>query len=925
MAEGGSTGIGVSAGVSFGRLGGKVGGTYIEGAGYERVPVDQLPQGTTVIASNPHSDVKQLLELPDGSVAHDHGDGTATVFSPSDSVYIDAGGTIETENKVRGLSASATVDIVQFNGAPSDYAGPFATHFVGAALIGVSVSYTPSAKSLLDWASLNVHLGPQFGYTLETAYYVPVNVSGEVEVIKNGDGSVTIKTTDESTGQTSRTQYILNDEGLLVPVVTTTGGFNYPADAVQTGNELNGLDLIAHDAYVRGERAVQPDSWHGRGSFGDGDDRNDNDWRRPEPDDDGPDGNERGVSHGSGGGANSTVGRGSGGNGTSENHSAGSPTGWDGRSDTDLDGPEAAGAGSGSRSGRNSEPRTDSKGRTEDDPNFTGPRPIVLDLDGTGIEITQLWKSTTFVDATGDGLLNRTAWAAAGDGVLFYDPDDLGEIVEQRQYVFTEWDPTATSDLGALRSVFDSNGDGVLDASDAAFADFKVMVTNADGSTTALTLADLGIVSIDLTGDATQIVLPDGSMITGQTEFTFADGSTGTVADMTLAVDPQGRRVEQVEGTDGSGNRTLETTAFHEDGSVAYTISSVFSPDGALVRHAYDDNGDGAVDRLQEITTVTQPNGTTVETVTNWAGADLATAVLINSTVTTRNADGSQVTTERDSMGGGWVNQEEIRIEHTDGSHTNTISDLGQDGTIIRSVSETISADGLTRITAFDEDGDGVADTTTTRTITINPDGSRIETTRVTNADGTERSSTEEVIGADSQSRRLDWDLDGDGDVDTSEDMAFTLNADGSSTSILTVRNGDGSVRNSVTTDQSDDTLQTTTASDLDGDGDADLTVVEETIVATDGARETDYHCHQYRWIDPGYGASRARCGSRHLRAVGRSQSGRGFPKHRSCALGLCRWRNARPHYRELDPQRRWQCRRPHPVRLERGRAEPAD
>jgi hypothetical protein len=91
-----------------------------------------------------------------------------------------------------------------------------------------------------------------------------------------------------------------------------------------------------------------------------------------------------------------------------------------------------------------------------------------------------------FVDATGDGLLNRSAWAAAGNGVLFYDPDDTGAIVEKRQYVFTEWDPTATSDMEALAAVFDSNGDGVIDAQDAEWANFKM--TEADGSTSALAL-----------------------------------------------------------------------------------------------------------------------------------------------------------------------------------------------------------------------------------------------------------------------------------------------------------------------------------------------------------------------------------------------------------------------------------------------------
>jgi hypothetical protein len=33
----------------------------------------------------------------------------------------------------------------------------------------------------------------------------------------------------------------------------------------------------------------------------------------------------------------------------------------------------------------------------------------------------------------------------------------LGAITEKRQYVFTEWDPTATSDMEMLRVVFYGN------------------------------------------------------------------------------------------------------------------------------------------------------------------------------------------------------------------------------------------------------------------------------------------------------------------------------------------------------------------------------------------------------------------------------------------------------------------------------------
>ena len=57
-----------------------------------------------------------------------------------------------------------------------------------------------------------------------------------------------------------------------------------------------------------------------------------------------------------------------------------------------------------------------------DTPRHKGSLPIILALDGTGIQLTELSNSTIFMDATGDGLANRTAWSAVGNGVLFYDP-----------------------------------------------------------------------------------------------------------------------------------------------------------------------------------------------------------------------------------------------------------------------------------------------------------------------------------------------------------------------------------------------------------------------------------------------------------------------------------------------------------------------
>ncbi|MDX8352999.1 hypothetical protein [Cognatiyoonia sp. IB215182] len=71
-----------------------------------------------------------------------------------------------------------------------------------------------------------------------------------------------------------------------------------------------------------------------------------------------------------------------------------------------------------------------------------------------------------------------------------------------------------------------------FDTLDHAWTVFKLLVTSADGATTVKTLAELGIVSIDLTADATSSEPPVRSVINGQTTFARDDGATGTVADV---------------------------------------------------------------------------------------------------------------------------------------------------------------------------------------------------------------------------------------------------------------------------------------------------------------------------------------------------------------------------------------------------------
>ncbi len=278
------------------------------------------------------------------------------------------------------------------------------------------------------------------------------------------------------------------------------------------------------------------------------------------------------------------------------------------------------------------------------------------------------------------------------------------------------------------------------------------------------------------------------------------------------------------------------TTAYDADGSIAFVNTTVVSADGAQIANTYDDNGDGVVDRLQTIDTVTNPDGSTVKTVTNLLGAAVATAILLNQTVTTTSADGNTVTIDRDSTGGGWFDQTEVRTTAADGSLMIVTTDMGQDGTVIISVTEDVSADGLTRTEAIDSDGDGAADVTMIHAIVVNPDGSRSETVTVLNQDGSVRSVQTETVSADGQTKRISSDVDGDGSVDTIQDTDIVTGPTGS-TSTSVVSNGDGTTRNTVTYVQSDDALTKSSASDLDGDGIVDVTTVDQTVINADGSR----------------------------------------------------------------------------------------
>ncbi|WP_223115519.1 cadherin repeat domain-containing protein, partial [Luteimonas suaedae] len=170
----------------------------------------------------------------------------------------------------------------------------------------------------------------------------------------------------------------------------------------------------------------------------------------------------------------------------------------------------------------------------------SGKPPVVLDLDGDGVELVPLATSTVKFDMDDDGARDLSGWAGADDGLLVLDRNGNGVIDGGSEISFTSDLAGAYSDLQGL-AAFDSNGNARFDSEDVRYSEFRVWRDqDQDGISQAEELwglADLGIVSIDLSGVRTGLDPETASdnTIYATSSFQRADGSLGMVGDVFLS------------------------------------------------------------------------------------------------------------------------------------------------------------------------------------------------------------------------------------------------------------------------------------------------------------------------------------------------------------------------------------------------------
>ncbi|MEB3293606.1 MAG: calcium-binding protein [Synechococcales bacterium] len=169
--------------------------------------------------------------------------------------------------------------------------------------------------------------------------------------------------------------------------------------------------------------------------------------------------------------------------------------------------------------------------------------PLVLDLDGDGIELVSVEQSIAQFDLNADGFREQTGWVKADDGMLVLDANGDGRINN-----ITELFGDATTDGFDELKTLDSNNDNIINASDAKFSQLQIWRDlNQDGITDSGELSNLGrfgIQSISLNTTKANTV-NQGNQVRTTSQFTLTDGTHREIASIWYVVDRLNTQYDQ--------------------------------------------------------------------------------------------------------------------------------------------------------------------------------------------------------------------------------------------------------------------------------------------------------------------------------------------------------------------------------------------
>ncbi|MCC2973648.1 SdrD B-like domain-containing protein [Massilia sp. IC2-476] len=163
--------------------------------------------------------------------------------------------------------------------------------------------------------------------------------------------------------------------------------------------------------------------------------------------------------------------------------------------------------------------------------------PIVIDLNGDGVQTVARASSDASFDLLGNGRAIASGWLSGEDGFLAVDANGNGTIDGIAELFGGAARGAGFSQLAA----YDSNRDGVVDAQDAAFGDLRIWRdANGSHSTDAgelMTLAQAGVVSLKVSYVELPFVDAQGNLHLERSSATLASGAVADMTDVYFAID----------------------------------------------------------------------------------------------------------------------------------------------------------------------------------------------------------------------------------------------------------------------------------------------------------------------------------------------------------------------------------------------------
>jgi hypothetical protein len=157
--------------------------------------------------------------------------------------------------------------------------------------------------------------------------------------------------------------------------------------------------------------------------------------------------------------------------------------------------------------------------------------PLVLDLDGNGLDLASGATADKRFDMDGDGTEEQTAWVTGADAFLAMDRNGDGAITSGQELF---GDQHGAKDGFAELAKLDTNADGVINAQDKDWGSLLLLKSN--GSTQSLEAGGVTQINLDaIVPMDTRI--GNAGRLTGLSTFGRADGRTGSVGNVKMDIE----------------------------------------------------------------------------------------------------------------------------------------------------------------------------------------------------------------------------------------------------------------------------------------------------------------------------------------------------------------------------------------------------